>query len=109
MVKSYRGQEVDLNRIIKEQGNAMTLGNTSLNGRGDLVRHGKIVKTKEQRVKEWNETHPMERAKADISYDKNMEKVEEEMSKQNAFDEKRVAKPKKQPKPNFIEEEKVEE
>ena len=109
MVKSYRGQEVDLNRIIKEQGDAMALGNTHLNGRGDLVKHGKVIKTKEERVKEWNETHPMEQAKADISYDKNMQGFEEEMSKQNAFEEKRVAKPKKQPKPNFIEEEKVEE
>ena len=46
----------------------------------------------------------MEQAKADISYDKNMQGFEEEIARQNAFEEKRVAKPKKQSKPNFIEE-----
>ena len=42
--------------------------------------------------------------KADISYDKNIQGFEEEIARQNAFEEKRVAKPKKQSKSNFIEE-----
>ena len=32
MVKSYRGVEVDMEKIIKQQGDTMSLGNTKLNG-----------------------------------------------------------------------------
>ena len=52
MVKSYRGQEVDLNKIVKDQGDNMSLGNTKLNGRGDIVNHGKVVKSTEERLQE---------------------------------------------------------
>lgn len=110
MVKSYRGQEVDLNRIIKEQGKTMALGNTNLNGQGDLVKHGKIIKTKEQRNKEWNETHSYERAVEDLSKDNSLQGFEEELARANAFEEtKRVAKPRKNIEPKINEEPKVEE
>lgn len=96
MVRSYRGQEVDLNRIIKEQGKTMALGNTNLNGRGDIVKHGKVVKTREERLEEWMKSHK-EEANINLAEDKSTSKIEEELARANTFEEtKRVAKPKKQ-------------
>lgn len=109
MVKSYRGQEVDLNKLAAEQGKTMSLGNTNLNGQGDIVRHGKVVKSRAERLAEWLDSHK-ESTSVNFAEDAFSKKVEENLIKKNAFEEeKRVAKPKKEPKPNFIEEEKVEE
>jgi len=95
MVRSYRGAEVDMEKIIKQQGDTMSLGNTKLNGRGDVVKHGKIVETRAERLKKWMETHKTEQATVDLAKDRESKKLEEEIAKQ-AFDEtKRVAKPKK--------------
>ena len=97
MVRSYRGQEVDLNRIAAEQGKTMSLGNTNLNGQGDIVKHGKVVKSRAERLEEWMKSHK-ETTSVNFAEDNFSKKVEENIVKKNAFEEeKRVAKPKKEP------------
>ena len=111
MVKSYRGVEVDMEKIIKQQGDTMSLGNTKLNGRGDVVKHGKIVETRAERLKKWLETHKSEQATVNLAEDKESKKLEEEIAKQTFEETKRVAKPKARFTPNVEEntEPKVEE
>lgn len=100
MVKSYRGQEVDMNKIVKEQGNNMSVGNTNLNCRGDVVKNGVVVKSREERLAEWMKTHK-ETSSVNLAEDKNSKKIEEEMAKQSFEENKRVAKPRKPAVPNF--------
>lgn len=111
MVKSYRGQEVDLNKIIKSQGDNMSLGNTHLNGRGDIIKNGKVVKTRAERLEEWMRSHKSESTSVNMANDGKLEGFEEEIARVNAFEDKKVAKPKKNIEQNIEEniEEKVEE
>lgn len=103
MVKSYRGQEVDLNKLIKEQGNNMSLGNTNLNGRGDIVKHGEVVKTREERLNEWMKSHK-EETSINLSEDGSSTKIEEDLVKSNTFEEnKRIAKPRNKIEPKVEE------
>ena len=106
MVKSYRGQEVDLNKIVKDQGDNMSLGNTKLNGRGDIVNHGTVVKSREERLQEWMASHK-QTTSVNLAEDINSKKIEDELSKNTSFEDKRVARVKKNTEPNI--EEKVEE
>ena len=107
MVKSYRGQEVDLNKIVREQGDNMSLGNTNLNGRGDIVKHGKVVKSRAERLEEWMKSHKSESTSVNMANDGKLEGFEEEIARVNTFEDKKVAKPKKNIEPKN--EEKVEE
>ena len=107
MVKSYRGQEVDLNKIVREQGDNMSLGNTNLNGRGDIVKHGKVVKSRAERLEEWMKSHKSESTSVNMANDGKLEGFEEEIARVNTFEDKKVAKPKKNIEPKI--EEKVEE
>jgi len=111
MVKSFRGQNVDMEKLMNQQGDAMSLGNTKLNGRGDVVKHGKIVETRAQRLAKWMENHKTERATVNLAEDKESKKLEEEIAKQSFEETKRVAKPKKsfEPKIELNTEPKVEE
>lgn len=111
MVKSFRGIEVDMNKIIDVQGDIMSLGNTKLNGRGDVVKHGKIVETRSERLKKWIETHKLEQATVNLAEDKESKKIEEQIAKQSFEETKRVAKPRPKFTPNIEEqiETKVEE
>lgn len=95
MVRSYRGQDVDMEKLIKQQGDNMSLGNTKLNGRGDIVNHGKIVETRAERLEKWLANHKTEQAKVNLAEDKNSKKAEDELAKQAFEENKRVAKPKK--------------
>lgn len=95
MVKSYRGQDVDMEKLVKQQGNNMSLGNTKLNGKGDIVKHGKVVETRAERLEKWLASHKSEQAKVNLAEDKNSKKLEDEIAKQAFEESKRVAKPKK--------------
>jgi len=95
MVRSFRGVQVDMEKLINQQGDAMSLGNTKLNGRGDVVKHGKIVETRAERLKKWLELHKEERATVNLAEDKETKKVEEEIAKQSFEETKRVARPRK--------------
>ena len=88
MVRSYRGQEVDMDKIVQQQGEAMSLGNTRLNGRGDEVVHGKVVKTRAERLKEYLKNHPIKKeASVNLAEDEFSKKVEKEIEQSNPFEE----------------------
>ena len=95
MVKSFRGQDVDMEKLANQQGDTMSLGNTSLNGRGDVVKHGKVTETRAERLKKWLETHSVEQATVNLAEDIESKKLEEEIAKQTFDETKRVAKPKR--------------
>ena len=101
MVRSYRGKEVDMGKLIQQQGEAMSLGNTHLNGKGDEVINGEIVKTREQRLKEWLSNHSKKEASVNLADDDYSKNVEKEIEQTNPFEEikKPKVKTKTQPQP----------
>lgn len=48
MVKTFRGQEIDMIKLAKEYENTVALGNGHMNGRGDVLSEGNVVKTREE-------------------------------------------------------------
>lgn len=106
MVKSYRGKEVNMDKIIQQQGSAMSLGNTNLNGFGDEIKHGKIVKTRAERLQEYLKNKPIKKeASVNLADDKTSEEIEKEVAQNTDFDEIKRPKVKapKQPQPSFVE------
>lgn len=58
MVKSFRGVEVDINKLAKKYEKTIALGNAHFNGKGDLIgRGGKVIKTREEQLKEYTEAN----------------------------------------------------
>lgn len=56
MAVSYRGKEVDMVSLAKKYEKNIALGNAHMNGRGDILgKGGKIVKTREEQLKEYRE------------------------------------------------------
>ena len=56
MVKSFRGVEVDFNALSKKYEKTVALGNSHMNAKGDLLgRGGKIIKTREEQLKAYDE------------------------------------------------------
>lgn len=58
MVKSFRGKDVDMISLAKRHENTIALGNgPTVNTRGDLIgRNGKIIKTREEQIREYEES-----------------------------------------------------
>lgn len=58
-MRTYRGKEINLQRILEDGAKTIAAGNMRVNGRGDLIgRGGKIVKTREQLELEYVSKHP---------------------------------------------------
>lgn len=58
-MKSYKGKEVNVNKIFEEQAKTMAIGNMRINARGDVIGvGGKIVKTREQLENEYVDKNP---------------------------------------------------
>ena len=101
MALSYRGQQVDMISLAKKNENVVCLGNTHSNARGDLLgRGGKIIKTREEQLKEYYEGNKFEEKTVNLKEDSAKE-VEKEITD--------FVKPKPRPKyEDITEEEKVE-
>ena len=52
-VRTARGKVIDMHQLFKKKKKSIAVGNASLNARGDLVKHGKVVKTVEERRAEY--------------------------------------------------------
>jgi hypothetical protein len=50
--KTTRGVSLDMNRLKLQNESTVAVGNAGLNARGDAVKGGKIIKTREQLVQE---------------------------------------------------------
>ena len=58
MTKSYRGKEINMRALQSKYEHTIALGNGPLcNARGDLIgKNGKIIKTREEQLKEYRES-----------------------------------------------------
>lgn len=52
-VRTARGKVIDMHQLFVDNQKSIAVGNASLNARGDLVKHGKVVKTVEERRAEY--------------------------------------------------------
>jgi hypothetical protein len=50
--RTNRGQLVDFDKLLSRQGNAPALGNMRVDGKGNQVEDGKVVKSSDQRVRD---------------------------------------------------------
>lgn len=107
MVKSFRGVEVDFNALSKKYEKTVALGNSHMNAKGDLLgRGGKIIKTREEQLKAYDEAKLQRQEGKVMLGDDGKEEIAEE-----ATPITRVRKPRemKKPKQPVIIEEKKEE
>lgn len=59
LYRSARGVMVDMETLILQQENAIALGNTNMNARGDIIgRGGQVVKTRDEIVQEYYQGNP---------------------------------------------------
>lgn len=67
MVKSFRGKEFNMIELATKNSANMSIGNVRMNGRGDLIgADGKVVKTREEQIKEYMEKHSVQTGTASI-------------------------------------------
>lgn len=82
MVRSYRGREVDMNKLAKEYEKTIALGNGHMNGRGDKVANGQVVKTREEILAETKPAKQMGsvnlKSDTSTSIEKEIKDIEEE-------------------------------
>lgn len=58
-VTSIRGKALDIAKFIEKHGDKRALGNAKMNARGDIIgQGGKVVKTSEQMIMEYNRSNP---------------------------------------------------
>lgn len=58
-MKTHKGKELDINRLLADNSKVRAAGNIPVNARGDLLgRRGKILKTREQLENEYFKNHP---------------------------------------------------
>lgn len=53
-VRTAKGRILDMDSLFLANQKSIALGNASLNARGDIVKHGKVVKTVEERREEYD-------------------------------------------------------
>lgn len=74
-IKSYRGKKVDMNALLMRHEKDIALGNASMNTRGDIVgRGGKVVKKREDLIREYHENDPKAVKKVSIHADPKADK-----------------------------------
>ena len=96
MTKSYRGKEVNFSALHKKNEHTIALGNGPLcNARGDLIgKNGKIIKTREEQLKEYKESISVQEGEVSMKNPEEMTDLEKTLS-QYTTPEKIISKPKK--------------
>ena len=80
MARSYRGKEVDMVSLAKKNEQTIALGNAHMNGRGDLLgKGGKVVKTREEQLKEYYEGNRMTETVVNLKNSESTKEVEQEL------------------------------
>lgn len=80
MARSYRGKEVDMVSLAKKNEQTIALGNAHMNGRGDLLgKGGKVVKTREEQLKEYYEGNRMSEIVVNLKDSESTKEVEQEL------------------------------
>lgn len=57
LVRTAKGKLIDMNQLYLDNQKSIALGNASRNARGDIVKHGKVVKTVEELRAEYDEAN----------------------------------------------------
>ena len=91
-VRTARGKVIDMHQLFVDNQKSIAVGNASLNARGDLVKHGKVVKTVEERRAEYEVANS--RSSTTISLAPDSKLIEEKAMKE-VEEFKATPKPKK--------------
>lgn len=102
LVRTAKGRLIDLNQLAKDNQKAVALGNGHMNARGDIIKHGKVVKTVEEQRKEYEEVEAKITVSKNISVSSNSDKLEEVFKQE--VEELKPKHLKKAPKPAPLEE-----
>jgi len=58
LYQTARGKKVDMEAMILKNEHAQALGNASMNARGDIIKNGKILKSRADVVQEYYQSNP---------------------------------------------------
>lgn len=91
-VRTARGKVIDMHQLFVDNQKSIAVGNASLNARGDLVKHGKVVKTVEERRAEYEVANSRSSTTISLAPDA---KLTEEKAMKEVEEFKATPKPKK--------------
>ena len=91
-VRTARGKVIDMHQLFVDNQKSIAVGNASLNARGDLVKHGKVVKTVEERRAEYEVANSRSSTTISLAPDS---KLTEEKAMKEVEEFKATPKPKK--------------
>ena len=91
-VRTARGKVIDMHQLFVDNQKSIAVGNASLNARGDLVKHGKVVKTVEERRAEYEVANSSSSTTISLAPDS---KLTEEKAMKEVEEFKVTPKPKK--------------
>lgn len=91
-VRTARGKVIDMHQLFVDNQKSIAVGNASLNARGDLVKHGKVVKTVEERRAEYEVANSRSSTTISLAPDS---KLTEEKAMKEVEEFRETPKPKK--------------
>lgn len=104
-VKSYRGKVIDMDEIARKMDTKIALGNAHFNGRGDLIgRGGKIIKSREDQLKDYSESHKIVSTDAVMMSDSDNSITNDELENALPINIQTILKRGRKPKEEIIEE-----
>lgn len=102
MARSYRGKDVDMVSLAKKHEKTIALGNAHMNARGDILgKGGKVVKTREEQLKEYYEGNRMTETTVNLKDSESTREVESELKQISEEDLRRPARAKPTKKPVY--------
>lgn len=80
MARSYRGKEIDMVSLAKQQGENIALGNGKMNGNGDILgKGGKVVQTYSERMSEFFEANTFVQKQTSLKPSEDQPIIDEEI------------------------------
>ena len=107
MVRSYRGKDINFSALHKKYEHTIALGNgPTCNARGDLIgKDGKIIKTREEQIKEYKESISVQQGEVSIKDPSKMSDLEKTLSQYTKPEKIVVPKKKRTKDPEPVKEE----
>lgn len=102
LVRTAKGNLVDLNQMFMDNQKAVALGNASMNARGDILKHGKVIKTVEEQREEYEEVAAKTTVTKNIPVSTQSDKLEKIVKEE--VEELPTFKSKKKPAPKPLQE-----